>query len=70
MEKKMNVNAVGETPWDDALPEELRGTPGRGEPEDEYYEEEYESIDDIARGEGFWIDEDGHWVPLDDEDDW
>ena len=25
---------------------------------------EYESIDDIARGEGFFIDDDGNWVPL------
>ena len=25
---------------------------------------DYENINDIARGEGFSIDEDGHWVPL------
>ncbi len=30
---------------------------------------DYESIDDIARSEGFYIDDDGHWVPLEDEDD-
>ena len=30
---------------------------------------EYESIDDIARGEGFYIDDDGHWVPLEEEYD-
>ena len=29
----------------------------------------YESIDDIARGEGFFIDDDGHWIPMDDADD-
>ena len=28
--------------------------------------EDHESIDDIARGEGFFIDDDGHWVPLED----
>ena len=31
--------------------------------------EGFESIDDIARGEGFFIDEDGHWLPLEDMDD-
>lgn len=36
----------------------------------EEFEPEYISEEDFARGEGFWIDEDGHWVPLDDEDDW
>lgn len=25
-----------------------------------------ESIDDIARGEGFFIDDDGHWVPAEE----
>jgi len=30
---------------------------------------DYESIDDIARGEGFYIDEDNHWVPLPDDDE-
>ena len=30
--------------------------------------DDYESIDDIARGEGFFIDDDGHWVPLEDAD--
>lgn len=35
------------------------------------YKEEYEPIDDFARGEGFWIDDDGNWIPLDDDDyDW
>ena len=28
-----------------------------------YYDDEYESIDDIARGEGFFIDDDGNWIP-------
>ena len=27
--------------------------------------------DDIARENGFWVDEDGNWQPLDDDDlDW
>ncbi len=29
-----------------------------------------ETIDDIARAEGFSIDDDGHWVPLRDDDEW
>ena len=29
-----------------------------------------EPIDEIARGEGFLIDDDGHWVPMPDDDDW
>ena len=32
--------------------------------------EDYESIDDIARGEGFFIDDDGHWIPLEDADEY
>ena len=32
----------------------------------ENQEEYYESIDDIARGEGFIIDDDGHWIPLEE----
>ena len=32
-------------------------------------EEEYVSIDDIARSEGFYIDDDNHWVPLKEEYD-
>ena len=31
-----------------------------------YYDNDYESIDDIAKGEGFFIDDDGNWVPLED----
>lgn len=31
---------------------------------------EYESIDDIARGEGFLIDDDGHWVPIEDAEEY
>lgn len=30
---------------------------------------DYESIDDIARSEGFYIDDDGHWIPIEDEDE-
>jgi len=28
--------------------------------------EDSESIDDIARGEGFFIDDDGNWIPLEE----
>ena len=31
-----------------------------------FLNEDYESIDEIALGEGFVIDDDGHWVPLDE----
>ena len=34
-----------------------------------YYDDEYESIDDIARGEGFFIDDDGNWIPLEYAED-
>ncbi|KAA9007369.1 hypothetical protein F4V43_02460 [Paenibacillus spiritus] len=30
-------------------------------------DEEYESIDSVAEGCGFYIDDDGHWIPLDDD---
>ena len=33
----------------------------------EFDDYEYESIDDIARGEGFYIDDDGHWIPLEED---
>ena len=33
------------------------------------YDDDYESIDDIARGEGFFIDDDGNWRPLENADD-
>ncbi len=29
----------------------------------------YEDINDIARSEGFSIDDDGHWVPLERDED-
>ena len=32
-----------------------------------YEFDDYESIDDIAMGEGFFIDDDGHWIPLEEE---
>ena len=32
--------------------------------------DDFESIDDIARGEGFFIDDDGHWIPVEDADDY
>ena len=33
-------------------------------------EPEYESEEDFARGEGFYIDDDGNWIPRGDYDDW
>ena len=32
--------------------------------------DDFESIDDIARGEGFFIDDDGHRIPLEDAEDY
>ena len=44
------------------------------EDEDEPYEFQYcgneASIDDFALGEGFWIDDDGHWRELPEEEPW
>ena len=34
-----------------------------------FEDDDYESIDDIARGEGFFIDDDGNWIPLEDASD-
>ncbi len=30
---------------------------------------EYETEEEYARGEGFWVDDDGNWIPIDKEDD-
>ena len=35
----------------------------------QYVPEDYFTEDDIARENGCWVDEDGHWQPL-PEDDW
>lgn len=35
--------------------------------ENEDEEEDYESIDSVAAGCGFYIDDDGHWIPLEDD---
>ena len=38
---------------------------------DRYFDEmryEYESEEDLARGEGFYLDDDGNWIPMDDDD--
>ena len=34
-----------------------------------FEDDDYESIDDIARGEGFFIDDDRNWIPLEDASD-
>ena len=51
------------------LPYEIFGTSSEDEDDDdESWRDEYVSEDDIARENGFWIDDDGHWQPLDDDD--
>ena len=35
--------------------------------EEEYYEEPYESEEELAASEGFYIDDDGHWCSMSDE---
>ena len=32
--------------------------------------EEYISEEAVARENGCWIDDDGHWIPMEDEYDW
>ncbi len=40
------------------------------EEEDDYdYRQDYVSEDDIARENGFWVDDDGHWRELDEGGD-
>ena len=31
---------------------------------------EYISEEEVARENGCWIDDDGHWIPMEDEYDW
>ena len=75
MDKKTYVTAEGRIVTEDELTPELREELGIDEngnriDDDEDYEPEYVSIDDIARENGFWIDDDGHWQELPDDDDW
>lgn len=75
MDKKTYVTAEGRIVTEDELTPELREELGIDEngnriDDDEDYEPEYVSIDDIARENGFWIDDDGHWRELPDDDDW
>ena len=46
---------------DDEYEEESEETP------EEYNYSDFEDINDIARSNGFSIDDDGHWVPLEDD---
>ena len=77
MDQKIYVTVDGTIIMEDELTPELRKELGidengnRIEDEDDDYDyrEDYESEEDLARGEGFWIDDDGHWVPIED-DDW
>ncbi len=34
-----------------------------------YENYEYETEEEYARGEGFWVDDDGNWIPIDEEYD-
>ena len=45
----------------------IKGVRRNGQEDADLYTD-YESIVDIARGDGFRIDDDGHWIPLDAED--
>ena len=75
MDKKTYVTAYGIIITEDELTPELREELGIDENgkridgmDDDDYEEEYVSEDDIARENGFWVDDDGHWRELPDED--
>ena len=48
------------------------GTEADASPEDdeEDFYEDHVTEDDIARENGFWVDDDGHWRELDEDDDW
>ena len=77
MEKKVYVTADGIIVTEDELTPELREELGidengdRIDDDDEYdYREDYVTEDDIARENGFYVDEDGHWQELPDDDYW
>ena len=77
MEKKVYVTADGIIVTEDELTPELREELGidengdRIDDDDDYdYLEEYVTEDDIARENGFYVDEDGHWQELPDDDYW
>lgn len=55
----------------DLTPELRKEIIGADDEEEGEYDirQDYESEEDFARGEGFWIDDDGHWVPIDEGDD-
>lgn len=53
-------------PQDACMPDSLEESPE----EDGYEEEDRTTEDDIARENGFWVDDDGDWQPLPDDDDW
>ncbi len=74
MSEKQYVTAEGRIVEEKDLTPELReelGIDENGNPidDDDYdYRQDYESEEDFARGEGFWIDDDGNWIPIDDDD--
>ena len=77
MDKKIYVTADGTIVNEDELTPELREELGidengnRIDDEDDDYPLEYVSEDDIARENGFYVDDDGHWRELpEDYYDW
>ena len=49
------------------IPDGLEAESAADTDDEEDYVEEYVTEDDIARENGFWVDEDGHWQELDDD---
>ena len=77
MDEKIYVTHDGTIVTEDELTPELREELGidengnRIDDDDDYdYREEYISEDDIARENGFYVDDDGHWRELPDDDEW
>ena len=75
MSGRKNIRWDGTIVKEEDLTPEIReelGIDENGNPleEEEEFTEEYESEEDLARGLGFYVDDDGHWYPRDDEDDW
>ena len=75
MSGKQYVTAEGRIVEEKDLTPELReelGIDENGNPidDDDYdYRQDYVSEDEIARENGFYVDDDGHWRELDEDDD-
>ena len=69
--KKYFVRLDGSIVYEDQFTEEdIREMKELEESWEECWEEERESEIDVARGEGFLVDDDGNWIPMDEDDDW